>query len=42
MLKLAKKAISYRYNQGIKAELGGKAKCSQNQSINYIVFFINL
>lgn len=38
MLKLAKKAISYWYNQGIKAELGGKAKCSQNQSINYIVF----
>ncbi|WP_316389692.1 hypothetical protein, partial [Enterococcus faecium] len=38
MLKLAKKAIYCRYNHDIKAELGGKAKCSQNRSVNYLVF----
>ena len=38
MLKLSKKAICCRYNHDIKAELGGKTKCSQNRSINYIVF----
>lgn len=41
MLKLSKKAICCRYNHDIKAELGGKAKCSQKSKCQLYCFFIN-